>query len=69
MKLMGSSAHSTQFRSGLNWCATCTPFYCICPVGLLSEKLGDLGEKRFDRPIKPPCRLDHPLRSLKYLIL
>jgi len=40
----------------------------ICPIGLLSEKLGDLGEHFFGR-IKLPRWLDYPLRSLKYLLL
>lgn len=41
----------------------------LCPVGLLSESLGDLGEKLFKRKIKMPKFLDYPLRSLKYLML
>jgi len=41
----------------------------ICPVGLLSEYLGDFGEKIFGRKIKLPKWLDYPLRSLKYLLL
>lgn len=41
----------------------------FCPVGFLSELLGDLGEKIFRRKLKLPKFLDYPLRSLKYLLL
>ncbi len=41
----------------------------LCPVGFISEALGDLGEKIFGRKLKIPRWLDYPLRSLKYLIL
>jgi len=41
----------------------------LCPVGFLSELLGDLGEKIFRRKIKVHKFLDYPLRSLKYLLL
>ena len=45
----------------------------ICPVGFISESLGDFGEKiqkkLFKRRIQMPKFLDYPLRSLKYLIL
>ncbi len=41
----------------------------VCPIGLLSEYLGDLGEKIFGRRFKLPRWLDYPLRSLKYLLL
>lgn len=45
----------------------------ICPIGFMSESLGDFGEKiqkkLFKRRIKMPRFLDYPLRSLKYLIL
>lgn len=40
----------------------------ICPVGFLSEFLGDFGERIFGK-IKLPRWLDYPLRSLKYLLL
>jgi len=40
-----------------------------CPVGLLSEKLGDLGDWLFGRRLRLPRILDYPLRSLKYLLL
>jgi len=41
----------------------------ICPVGFLSESLGDWSEKLFGRRMKLPRLLDWPLRSLKYLLL
>jgi len=41
----------------------------FCPVGFISELLGDLGEKIFRRKLKVPKFLDYPLRSLKYLLL
>lgn len=41
----------------------------LCPVGLVNEMLGDLGEKIFGRRMFLPKWADWPLRSLKYLIL
>lgn len=41
----------------------------LCPVGLLSETLGDLGDKIFGRRLRLPRWLDYPLRSVKYLLL
>ena len=41
----------------------------FCPIGFLSELIGDFGEKLFGRKIRIPKLLDYPLRSLKYLIL
>jgi len=41
----------------------------LCPVGLLSELIGDFGSKVFKRNLKLPKILDYPLRSLKYLML
>ncbi len=45
----------------------------ICPIGFISEAIGDFGEKiqkkLFKKRIKMPRFLDYPLRSLKYLIL
>jgi polyferredoxin len=41
----------------------------LCPVGFLSELVGDFGEKIFKKKIKLPRFLDFPLRSLKYLML
>jgi polyferredoxin len=40
----------------------------LCPVGLISEYLGDLGEKIFKRRTKLPGYLDYVLRSLKYIL-
>ncbi|MDQ7816351.1 MAG: 4Fe-4S binding protein [Melioribacteraceae bacterium] len=45
----------------------------ICPIGFLSELVGDFGDKIykkiFKRRVKLPKLLDYPLRSLKYLLL
>ncbi|MBU2494258.1 MAG: 4Fe-4S binding protein [Bacteroidetes bacterium] len=45
----------------------------LCPVGFISELVGDFGEKiqkkLFKRKLKLPRFLDIPLRSLKYLLL
>ncbi|KAA3632256.1 MAG: 4Fe-4S binding protein [Calditrichaeota bacterium] len=41
----------------------------VCPVGFVSEMLGNISDKLFKRKIKPPKWLDYPLRSLKYLLL
>ena len=41
----------------------------LCPVGFLSEVLGDLGDKLFGRRLRLPRWLDYPLRSIKYLLL
>lgn len=41
----------------------------LCPVGLISELIGDFGEKIFKKSLKLPKFLDYPLRSLKYLML
>ena len=41
----------------------------LCPVGFLSELIGDFGEKIFKGKIRIPKWLDYPLRSLKYLML
>lgn len=41
----------------------------FCPVGFISELLGDLGKTIFKRNIRMPKFLDYPLRSLKYLLL
>ncbi len=44
----------------------------ICPIGFLSELIGDFGEKihkkLFKKKFVMPKLLDYPLRSLKYLI-
>jgi polyferredoxin len=41
----------------------------VCPVGLISESLWQLGQKIFKRNPEIPRWLDYPLRSLKYLLL
>ncbi len=41
----------------------------LCPIGFLSELIGDFGKKIFGRDLKLPKFLDYPLRSLKYLML
>jgi len=41
----------------------------ICPVGLMSESLWQLGTKLFKRNIRLWKWLDYPLRSLKYLLV
>ncbi|MCX6149155.1 MAG: 4Fe-4S binding protein [Ignavibacteriales bacterium] len=41
----------------------------LCPIGFLSELIGDFGEKLFKRKIQLPRFLDYPLRSLKYILL
>ncbi len=41
----------------------------LCPVGTLSEFLGDFGQRLFGRRLRLPRFLDYPLRSLKYLLL
>jgi len=41
----------------------------VCPVGFISEMLGDISDKVFGRRIKPPDWLDYILRSLKYAVL
>ncbi|MDE1920448.1 MAG: 4Fe-4S binding protein [Candidatus Omnitrophica bacterium] len=41
----------------------------VCPFGLVSEKLADMGCAVFGRNFLLPKRADWPLRSLKYLIL
>lgn len=41
----------------------------ICPVGFISEMLGDMSDRIWKRRLKPPPWLDWPLRMLKYLLL
>ena len=41
----------------------------LCPVGFLSELIGDFGKKIFKKDLKLPKLLDYPLRSIKYLLL
>ena len=45
----------------------------LCPIGFISEMVGDAGEKFLNKVFKykfnMPKRLDYPLRSMKYLLL
>ncbi|HQJ74285.1 MAG TPA: 4Fe-4S binding protein [Bacteroidota bacterium] len=41
----------------------------VCPVGFVSESLGEFGKKIFGKNLKILKFLDYPLRSLKYLLL
>lgn len=45
----------------------------FCPVGFISEMVGDFGEKiwrkLFKRRMKLPSLIDYPLRGVKYLLL
>ena len=41
----------------------------LCPIGLLSEKLGDFGQKIMKRKFILPFYLDYFLRSIKYFLL
>ena len=41
----------------------------FCPVGFISELIGDFGKKIFKKDIILPKWIDYPLRSLKYLLL
>ncbi|MEA1980029.1 MAG: 4Fe-4S binding protein [candidate division Zixibacteria bacterium] len=41
----------------------------VCPVGFISEMLGNISDKIFKRRLLPPKWLDYILRSLKYIIL
>ena len=41
----------------------------VCPVGFISEMLGDISDRLWKRRLKPPAFLDYFLRSLKYVIL
>ena len=41
----------------------------FCPIGFISELVGDFGEKIFKKRLKLPKWLDYPLRSLKYILL
>ncbi len=56
-----------SFAFGKSFCSW------ICPIGFLSEMVGDFGDKvakkLFKRKLKMPRLLDYPLRSLKYLLL
>ena len=58
---------SVSFLFGKAFCSW------MCPIGFLSELVGDFGDKvakkLFKKRIKMPKILDYPLRSLKYLLL
>lgn len=58
---------SVSFVFGKSFCSW------MCPVGFVSEMIGDFGErlwkKIFKRRIKLHKFLDYPLRSVKYLLL
>jgi len=41
----------------------------VCPVGFVSELIGDIADKLWGRRLRPPRWLDYPLRSVKYLLL
>jgi polyferredoxin len=41
----------------------------LCPVGFISELIGDFGEKIFGKKLILPRWIDTPLRSLKYILL
>lgn len=41
----------------------------VCPIGFISEMLGNISDKLFKQRIVPPRWLDYILRSLKYIIV
>jgi polyferredoxin len=41
----------------------------ICPVGFISEMLGDISDRLWRRRLKLPSWIDWPLRMVKYLLL
>jgi polyferredoxin len=41
----------------------------LCPVGFISELIGDFGFKILKRKMQLPKWIDYPLRSLKYIML
>ena len=41
----------------------------VCPVGFVSELIGDIADKLWGWRLIPPRWLDYPLRALKYLLL
>jgi hypothetical protein len=41
----------------------------LCPIGFVSEVLGDLGDRIFNRRLRLPAVLDWTLRMIKYLLL
>lgn len=58
---------AVSFTFGKSFCSW------MCPVGFISELVGDFGDKiskkLFKKKIKMPKYLDVPLRSVKYLLL
>lgn len=58
---------SVSFIFGKSFCSW------LCPVGFISEMIGDFGDKLyrklFKRVFRLPKWIDYPLRSLKYLLL
>lgn len=52
-----------SFSFGKSFCSW------LCPIGFISELVGDFSEKLFRRKLKLPKYLDYPFRSLKYLLL
>jgi len=58
---------SVSFIFGKSFCSW------LCPIGFISELIGDFGDriwkKLFKKRVKLPRFLDYPLRSLKYLLL
>lgn len=58
---------SVSFFAGKSFCSW------MCPIGFLSELIGEAGErfwkKLFKKRVKLPKIIDYPLRSIKYLIL
>jgi len=41
----------------------------VCPVGFISEMVGNIGDRLTGRRLKLPLILDYPFRSIKYLLL
>jgi polyferredoxin len=58
---------TVSFLFGKSFCSW------ICPIGMLSEYIGEFGakmeEKIFGKEFKLPKILDYPLRSLKYFLM
>jgi polyferredoxin len=58
---------SVSFLFGKSFCSW------LCPVGFISELIGDFGDKIYNKLFKHILRLpkwiDYPLRALKYLLL
>lgn len=54
---------AVSFAFGKSFCSW------LCPVGFISELVGDFGKKIFGKDLRVPKFLDYPLRALKYLLL